>query len=377
MSMRKANRGQPLEISANNWNRLCDLAGSNVSQRPGRAGEVGAEFVYVQNTLGRDLSRFAAVCVGMPTPTQLADGKADQIFQLINGSVAGRYSGYFGGEVVVGVLPEPIAAGRIGRVQISGVTPAAFRSGEAAVVSGTVQADFATISDLDDMLVSAQFGSVRVLHRNISAAASSTDKYWLVLLGTAAPSLGSIRMRGIYQGTNSITWNELYGDRRAMGFYGENGEAGINSFPAPGPLKVCRPGRYHAVVRFRIGTVAPSGGYVAGDRGEWRVTWDTGGIFTTEYGSVTPQAWGSFEVCGEKSFSLLVHDTTSAVSIPLPTTEAKRITFASGATTSLTMDGAGTIEVELIYLGAKAYYTLWTKAARDAAFARGSSAGPI
>lgn len=378
--MRKRNRGQALDINANDWNRVCDLANPKIGQSAGNGATRDPNKVWIKNTLGRDLSRFAAVCIGFPTPIELHTGRNDQVYQLINGSVQGRFTGYSGGELVIGVLPEPIASNRIGLAQIDGVIPAQFRHSELNGPGGIGPPEFATISDLDDMLVPAQFGSVRVLHRNISASGTWTsDKSWWVQLGSSAPSLGSIRLRGQFDGNpaNNI-WNELIGDRRALGFYSEDGEVG--SYPAAQNLKLCRPGRYHVVVRYLVSPNAPGGGYATGDRVEWRASWADGGSWYQHYvhGTGTPSAWSEAVQCvGERTFHLAVNDLATPSTIPMPTIEAKRIPFSGSAATSLTLASGGKIEVEAIHLGARAYTTFWSKTLKDAAFGRGSSAGPI
>ncbi len=181
--------------------------------------------------IGRDLSRYAAVILGSPTTVELHNGQNDQVFQLVNGSMASVSSNLASREPVIGVTQEPIANGRLGQVQISGVTPAQFRSGEVIIPSFQAP-EFATISDLDDMLVASQFGPVRLLHRNVSVGHTpgwtSASQYWWVLLG-GAQFVGSIYLEGVFNGSSTVTWDTVFGDRRAMGLYGSTGETGDGS----------------------------------------------------------------------------------------------------------------------------------------------------
>ncbi len=133
------------------------MANGGIGQTAGVGAKRNPNCVWVKNTLGRDLDRYAAVCIGSPTPVELHTGKNDQVFLLVNGSVAGRESVAAPSvDPVLGILAEPIANDRLGLVQIAGVTPARFRHTEALVVASYIPPS-ATISDLDDALVFSQF----------------------------------------------------------------------------------------------------------------------------------------------------------------------------------------------------------------------------
>ncbi len=49
--MRKHNRGQKLDIKANDWNRLCDLAGQGIGQAAGSGARLNPHCIWVKNTL--------------------------------------------------------------------------------------------------------------------------------------------------------------------------------------------------------------------------------------------------------------------------------------------------------------------------------------
>ena len=337
--------------------------------------------MQIKNTLGRDLSRFAAVCIGFPNPVELHTGKNDQIFELVNGSVARRSSIYVGGEPVLGVLQEPIADGRIGLAQISGVTPAYFRYNDALVLSGTTPPEFAMMSDTDDALVFAAHGPVRVLHRNVSLSSSwSTDKYRWVQLGTAGPSLGTVKFNGEYNGS-AATWLSWQGDRRSVGVYGDSGESGGGN--PLGLLTLCRPGRYRAITRWSIAANAPGSGYAQWDRAEWRVRFpsDPQNFANNfdQFGTCAPSLWGAsaWLISGERSFYYTVSDTSTPVSLPQPAIDAYKVPSATGTSATALTFQTGTIETEIIHLGPKRHDIWWTKDLKDAAFARGATAGPI
>ncbi len=167
--MRKAKRGDALNIRAGDWNRLCDLAGPGLNQSPGSAPDNAFGIVYVKNTLGRDLERYAAVCVGSPVLAVPMNGKNDPIFSLVNGSLRAQGQS----DPVIGILQEPIAQNRFGRVQVSGITPASFinTEGNTGGVNNNMP-ECATISDDKDMLA---FLSVWT---RSSAAAQPIGDHW-------------------------------------------------------------------------------------------------------------------------------------------------------------------------------------------------------
>lgn len=373
--MRKRNRGQNLDINANDWNRVCDLANQKIGQQPGSGSRLQPNCIWVKNTLGRDLSRYAAVCIGYPTPVEWHTGKNDQVMQLINGSVQGRDANYFGQEPVIGILQEPIANGRYGQAQITGVTPAYFRAGEVQGIGASqVLPDFATISDIDDALVFSTIGPIRFLHRNMGGGSGTswgTGVYRWVLLGGPPISLGRVIVRGNYDGTGNTggNWTGIVGDQRSVGLYGSTGVSG--AYPS-GALMLCRPGRYAVNVRYDVPWSNPSGGFSTGDRAEWRATWGS----IRDFGTCTPSAWSEGpSITGERSFAVDVAGAGTPVTIVLPVIEGRRIALSGTATTLTILSGS--IEVEVIMLGAKDYHITWSKDLKDTAFARGASAGPL
>lgn len=373
--MRKVKRGDSLSIEAGDWNRLADMANRFGGQSTPGSARVGPEMVWVKNTLGRDLRQYAAVCIGYPTPVEWHTGKNDQVMQLINGSVQGRYADYTGQEPVIGILQEPIADGRYGLAQISGVTPAYFRAGEVQGIGGSqVLPDFATISDIDDALVFSTIGPIRFLHRNMGGGSSTswgTSVYRWVLLGGPPISLGRVIVRGNYDGTGDTggNWTGITGDQRSVGLYGSTGVSG--AYPS-GALQLCRPGRYMVNVRYDVPWSNPSGGFATGDRAEWRASWGS----IRDFGTCTPSAWSEGPtVTGERSFAVDVAGVTTPHTILLPVIEGRRIALAGSATTLTIVSGS--IEVEVIMIGAKDYSIYWSKDLKDTAFARGASAGPL
>ncbi len=368
--MRKAKRGDPLAIQARDWNKLADIANQFGSQSTAGSRKLNPNCIWVKNTLGRDLRLYAAVCIGYPTPVEFYTGKSDQVFQLINGSVAGR-STYVCGEPVIGILQEPIADGRIGQVQVVGATPAYFRSGE---VDPQQTSDWATISDMDDALIFSHTGPIRFLHRNIGLAGSSTwgtDAYRWVLLGGPTPALPTALIRGDYGGTSTVDWTSITGDQRAVGLIGSAGVGGVGNVPA-GDLVLTRLGRYHVRIAFSLLWNNPGGGFATLDRCEWRILWPG-----AEFGGVTPSAWNATTITGERSFVIDVTNLASPQTITLPTVAARRLANATGVLTDLTFQ-TSSIEVEVIKIAPKQPFNIfWSKDLKDAVFARGATDGPL
>jgi hypothetical protein len=113
--MRKRNRGQSLELHAGDWNRLCDMARQGIGQGPGvgaSSNALGLIWLWVKNTSGADRSRFDCMSLGSLVFDVETNVRQDVIFEALTADPTKTPI----------VLQEPIAAGRIGRAAISGVT---------------------------------------------------------------------------------------------------------------------------------------------------------------------------------------------------------------------------------------------------------------
>jgi hypothetical protein len=117
---RKVVRGDPLEITADAWNALMELARSHrrgvPPPGPGRRPQViGTMDVLVQNISGADRGQFAVLAAGDPL-IEPGDGLLDRI------ALKAGLCGYTAAAQHVVVLQEPIASGAIGRGRMVGVT---------------------------------------------------------------------------------------------------------------------------------------------------------------------------------------------------------------------------------------------------------------
>ena len=369
--MRKRNRGQDLDINANDWNRVCDLAGNKVGQTAGRGARAADDCVWIKNTLGRDLPRWSAVFIGKPTPDELATGQNDQVYSLINPSMQGQQSA---GEPIIGILNEPIASTRIGLAQVYGVTPAFFRYDESATTPG----DFACISDLGDMLTFANGGPIRVLSRHAVSLGNST-KGWLVQLGTS-PSQVSVNWL-----SEEITWNTALGydygniwDGASK--WGDAVRCGLYQVGTTSELRINRLGRWLVNIDWHADLLS---GFASTDTLAWRVLWHGnldgigGGVHFAEYGRADA-VWLSGgglgnRIAGGRSFTFnITSNAPQTLHLPWIT---GRVIPASGSPTSTTVNGRIRIRVQRV--GSPAYTTEWTETKRDNAWARGSTAGPI
>lgn len=114
--MQKASSGDPLTISAKDWNRLCDLANSGAVGAVGGdslpvGGGVGINWVWGKNTTGSDRTRFDCMSLGSLVFNLETNAQQDLVFEL---AVADANK-------PPAILLEPIANGQYGRVCISGV----------------------------------------------------------------------------------------------------------------------------------------------------------------------------------------------------------------------------------------------------------------
>ena len=375
--MRKRNRGQDLDLHANDWNRLCDIAGGGIGQQPGNGGRMSPTTVWVKNSLGRDLSRYAAVCICDTTPNELATGKNDQVYKLVNGSLLGRGPSYFYGEPILGVLQEPIADGRIGLALIAGVTPAQFRYNENG---STATADFADISDLDDKLTFSNYGPIRVISRTQLVNEANSTKYYLVELGTAS-SLGTTLWV-----SDEITWNSgaayNYGNIWSSALKdGDGVRVGLYQVGTTTELRLGRIGRYEVVVDWMVLTT----GLASGDRVDLMVNWPRtpnmtpAGGTDSEFVAIPPafitDALFNNVTVGHRSH-IFYNTGSTPIAVPVPICGIKAIKTTSGGSTS-TLTITGRLRVRVTRFGSAAYKTVWTEAQRDAAWARGASAGPV
>lgn len=394
MTIRKVRKGEPLSVSARDWNKIADAVNVFGNQSTPGSAQIGSEFVIVKNTLNRDLDRYAAVCIDSPVLIEPMTGKNDPVFRLLNPSLQsllGRQS-----DPVVGILQEPIAQNRFGLAQISGVTPASFAWSENNTGGTNTSApEFATISDDKDMLCFAQFGPVRVLQFNLAVTNGNmgTGKYIMVQLGQPA-TLGSV---GLSYSLATSTWPTTpaapagwggQGDFQRMGLHGDSENPSLGPL---GKLYISRPGRYFVTVEWRF-TLLESVTWNAGDRLEWRVNWP-GPL--AEYGGCHIAYWGSAGGVGTVSGSPVVIrgervfyfnlPGAGGQEIPVPGIEAVRIP-TTGSPSSISISPpllAGFASI--VRYGAPgnstgqsgSWNSFWTKAKRDASWARGVNDGPI
>lgn len=378
--MRKRNRGQSLDIHANDWNRVCDLAGQKLGQKPGGGAKLGPGEVWVKNSLGRDLGRYAAVCLCDTTPNELADGKNDQVYQIVNGSLLGRGTAYLSGEPIVGVLQEPIANTRIGRAKIAGVTPASFRFDENG---RTVTLDYADISDLDDKLTFCNFGPIRVLSRAQAVNVGNSSKFYMVELGTVS-GLGSA-----IWATSDITWNSSpthnYGNVWTSSRNGDAVRVGLYQVGTTSELRLGRPGRYIIILDWSIFTSGVSSGERVDCMARFTPFSTPSGMplvplggsentFQTVPASFTGTSDFGQVMCDQRVLQMYLTGGPIATTIPVPGIQVTKTTSA-GVTTSLTVTGR--LRVHVIRLGAGHYDSVWTEAMRNTAWGRGSGAGPV
>jgi hypothetical protein len=178
MSLRHVQRGQPLRIPADDWNRIIDATRAHYEQM-GRPAPVAARGrhhpgaglpgVWVRNDTGSDLPLFGVAGLGSPliTPDQhLAEWQHNPSF-----SVTAVDAGLHGKGLFVVVL-EPLATGAIGRAILHGVTPV-------RVDVTDEEHGFATVAEGQAALMSAVEGPAQILWR-----AGGTGEQWaLVRLG--------------------------------------------------------------------------------------------------------------------------------------------------------------------------------------------------
>ena len=124
-SLRHVQRGQPLNIRADDWNRIVDATRAFYEQAPGRGGPatVGtsggrqASVIRVKNASGQDQPRFAVLGIDGPIiPPDEHEAEFQRQVALSCVTPTANHAGRFV------VLLEPLASEAIGRACVSGVT---------------------------------------------------------------------------------------------------------------------------------------------------------------------------------------------------------------------------------------------------------------
>lgn len=329
------------------------------------------DIVTVRNALGRNLTQYSAVLIGNPIPSALGTGPADT-YALINPSLRGQRAGFNADEPIIGILLSDIADGSTGAAQIAGVVPAAFRYDE---TGGSVASAWADISDLDDKLTFGNFGPIRVLQRAPTVNAGSASKVWMVELGTAS-SLGSVDWFSD-QFTFSDTVNTNYGNIWSLK-YGDAIRVGLHQVGSTTALRLGRVGRYFINVEWLF---LPNATFTGLDRCSYQVTWSDLGFTNSQirdYGDFTPGihvvANGMGWQCGQRSFTAYINSDAPSPIIPIPGIHVSKI---SGSTATTITDVAGALHVHVIKLGAGYFDTVWSESARNTAWSRSSTDGPV
>lgn len=113
--MRKVTQGDPLSISARDWNKLADIANGGFGATAGdgapNLGGFGAIWVWVKNTSGSDRSRFDCMSLGDLVFDLETNAQQDVIFQAVTADPAKPPA----------ILLEPIANNHIGRAVLTGL----------------------------------------------------------------------------------------------------------------------------------------------------------------------------------------------------------------------------------------------------------------
>lgn len=125
-AMKRVQRGEPLELEADAWNRmLTSTEWSERQRRNGSTGEIADPLLpgmaYIRNDSGQDRERFSVLAItGVrvePTTTESVSIFNEE-WSFIGETPASNQTGKFA------VLAEAIEFGRIGRAYIDGVFPA-------------------------------------------------------------------------------------------------------------------------------------------------------------------------------------------------------------------------------------------------------------
>jgi len=175
---RRVNRGDPLRIRAEDWNKTLDLirraSGGDPptdGQAPPRAAS-SQTAVLIRNDTGADVARFGVL--GIDAPLIAADAELAEFQTAVR--LAGVTPSETAHQGAFAIALEPIANAEIGRAVVSGVVQ--------CQVSMTAEGDpFAEVKDADaTQLVSGPTGSARILW----AEAGTGTKWAIVALGSAA-----------------------------------------------------------------------------------------------------------------------------------------------------------------------------------------------
>lgn len=124
MTLAKVSPGQPLRIPAETFNAFVDAAVAYQATRTSRQAEGGASLptagiVTVRNDSGADQDRFAVLGIGTPLilPTENAAAFQERVAMALVAPDEDAHADR------ICILQEPIAAGKLGRGLILGVTP--------------------------------------------------------------------------------------------------------------------------------------------------------------------------------------------------------------------------------------------------------------
>ncbi len=193
--MRRAKPGDSLNIAANDWNRLLDMANSGaVGARAGRGepnlGGFGANWVYVKNTSGSDRARFDCMSLGSLVFDLQTNARQDVIFQAVAADPAKPPA----------ILLEPIANNRFGRAVVHGLVYAKVATATSASLL------YAEANASGNNLKAVAAGSIRLLAAPSVSAATLRP----VLVGAGSTSLvhfknGASSIAAFNTGTNTMT----------------------------------------------------------------------------------------------------------------------------------------------------------------------------
>lgn len=207
--LNKVTPGQPLKIPATAYNAFVDAALAHRAVRSGnRAGSSSADttgIIYVKNTSGSDLGRFSVVGLGdavLDPATNLENFKNSLMLEGTTPSY-GTHEGKFA------VLTEPIAAGKLGKACLFGVTPVQINVTDELHVLADIAAG------QSGYLASGETGAAQILYKQagtgtkwaivrmgwVAASASASGPTWIMLDG--ATLIDGATYRWAYQ------WHEV------------------------------------------------------------------------------------------------------------------------------------------------------------------------
>lgn len=179
-NLRHVQRGQPLTIPADDWNRIVDATRAFYEQQGTRGGlaTVGisggrqASVVLIKNASGQDQDRFAVLGIDAPIITPGAEGNEDEFKRQVALSCVTPTADHAGRFVV---LQEPLADGAIGRACVSGVT----------VVRLQMENEDDTIADVADgesgHLVSGTSGNAVILWKEEEGEGDTSGGRWAIV----------------------------------------------------------------------------------------------------------------------------------------------------------------------------------------------------